>query len=240
MPRAVLLYEELGLPGRMAEQLARLDVAAAPHVEFLSTPLPRLLMGPARMARLGLSPPFSGFMEQAGVPLEAVIEACVAAAEHSGTCYAATTAAMMAEDPSPLIVAAITRLWPGLERVAPLMELALVEAVANALIHGNLGIGSGMRISAAGLREFNRVVAEALADSELASRWVAVTVQPAGAEGIIISVTDQGAGYAFHDLASPPVNATTKSGRGLDLIRKLARKVEGANGGRTIKMHFGY
>lgn len=238
MPRAIILWEDGVVPAAPWADFPDLDVEWAPDVELLPTPLPRLLLGLRSTAPHALNPPFSGYVEASAALAPSILETCVAAIEASGVCYAARTATAMAEDPSPALMRALLRRMPALEHWQPAMELALVEATANALIHGNLEVGSNLRISAEGLSAFNRQLNDSLADPRLAGRYVVVTAIPLGSHGVTVAVSDQGNGYDVGQVLARRRSASTKSGRGLDLIQKVARRVHGEDGGRTIRMDF--
>lgn len=131
------------------------------------------------------------------------------------------------------------------------IELALHEAVSNALVHGNLGVGGMMELSAQELERFSRELGDGLADPVLAARRIAIAIRidppqavPAGpgpAEGqpedgralATVEITDQGAGFV-------PCRRERAgaSGRGLDLIGSIADGLEIEDGGRRIRLRF--
>ncbi len=112
------------------------------------------------------------------------------------------------------------------------LELALHEALSNALVHGNLQIHGMKEPSAAELERFSRDLVERLGDPALAHRRleVAVLLEP---QETVIEVADEGDGF----LPVPPKNHGA-SGRGLTLIATLAESVELQDGGRRIRMRF--
>ncbi len=141
------------------------------------------------------------------------------------------------------------------------IELALHEAVSNALVHGNLGVSGMKELSAQELERFSRDLGDGLADPVLAARRIAIAVRidppqtaPAGrglgpgpgpAEGLpedasengralaTVEITDQGAGF----VPRRPEQAGA-SGRGLDLIGSIADGLEIEDGGRRIRLRF--
>lgn len=137
------------------------------------------------------------------------------------------------------------------------IELALHEAVSNALVHGNLGVSGMKELSAQELERFSRDLGDGLADPVLAARRIAIAVRidppqttPAGrgpgpAEGLpedapengralaTVEITDQGAGF----VPRRPERAGA-SGRGLDLIGSIADGLEIEDGGRRIRLRF--
>lgn len=135
------------------------------------------------------------------------------------------------------------------------IELALHEAVSNALVHGNLGVSGMKELSARELERFSRDLGDGLADPVLAARRIAIAVRidppqaapagpgPAGSQPEVaaenrralatVEITDQGAGF----VPSRPERAGA-SGRGLDLIGSIADGLEIEDGGRRIRLRF--
>jgi anti-sigma regulatory factor (Ser/Thr protein kinase) len=126
------------------------------------------------------------------------------------------------------------------------ITMALSEATTNALMHGNLDMQGG---PAAGLRArdplaFSQAIEERLADPAFLNRRItlAVYMQPGsiGRPGTIrISVTDQGRGFnAEMAVARSTTAGQALTGRGLALIRELAKAVLFDDSGRRIVMSF--
>ena len=135
------------------------------------------------------------------------------------------------------------------------IELALHEAVSNALVHGNLGVSGMKELSAQELERFSRDLGDGLADPVLAARRIAIAVRidppQAAAPGpgpdggrpedapedgralATVEITDQGAGF----VPRRPERAGA-SGRGLDLIGSIADGLEIEDGGRRIRLRF--
>lgn len=112
------------------------------------------------------------------------------------------------------------------------IELALHEAMSNALVHGNLGICSMRELSIDALDEYSRRMEQGFADPGLARRRVEV----AGSfddDGFCVEVSDEGAGY---DVAG--VKGQGASGRGLELIAAVAQSCSTHDGGRRLSMRF--
>ena len=116
------------------------------------------------------------------------------------------------------------------------VELCLQEAVANAIIHGNLGISSTAKDHPEGYRVFSQMVNARLGEPELRGRRVELFVRWSGA-ALEISVADQGAGF---DVAKLPAEADThsRSGRGFVFMRALAGRVAVTDGGRCTSLRF--
>lgn len=115
------------------------------------------------------------------------------------------------------------------------VQLTVQEAVANALIHGNLNIDSGLRTSLEGFREFNRLIQERLVDDTFANRRV--TFAASWDEHYIeLSVGDQGEGYM--PSLTGEAAMTDKTGRGLGYIRDNTLGMTVTRGGRRLTMRF--
>lgn len=117
------------------------------------------------------------------------------------------------------------------------VELALHEAVSNALVHGNLGVAGMKELSAQELERFSRDLGDRLADPVLASRRIVVTLRIDPAEDgrplATVEIADEGAGF------NPGPRASSgASGRGLDLIGTIADGLTLEDGGRRIRMRF--
>jgi serine/threonine-protein kinase RsbW len=92
------------------------------------------------------------------------------------------------------------------------IELALREALANAIIHGNRSD---------------------------ARKLVAVDCFRQGEEDILLVIRDQGHGFDPSRVGNPtaPENVYRAGGRGIFLIRYFMDEVEFGRGGREIRMH---
>lgn len=111
------------------------------------------------------------------------------------------------------------------------VELAIQEAVGNAVVHGNLMLES-FATSAERLVTFSAAVANRLSDRTYAHRRVHLLAR-FGHDRMIIEVADEGIGYQ-----PEPVRAAGVFGRGLQLIGIFASSVELLDGGRRIRMCF--
>ncbi len=115
-------------------------------------------------------------------------------------------------------------------------HLAMHEAIANAVVHGNLGIGSELRTDPRGLLKFARLVSERLKDPDHGSRPLIVDARWDTA-WLEVAVKDHGDGYD-HGAVSNRSDATAKHGRGLSIIRHRADRVDFADGGRSLICRF--
>lgn len=119
------------------------------------------------------------------------------------------------------------------------IETALHEGVTNAVMHGNLGIGSEGRTDTDGYA-FHAVLAAARsANASYALKPLAIGLRLDGPT-FEFFVRDDGAG--FSPAESPPdhtgIALTKPHGRGLHTIRAMCDGVELAEGGRLIAMRF--
>ncbi len=121
------------------------------------------------------------------------------------------------------------------------IELALHEAVSNALVHGNLGVAGMKELSAVELERFSRDLRDRLGDPVLAARRVVILVRTESAEDgrtvAAVEIADEGAGFVPAPRGGCPGSGGA-SGRGLDLIGTIAEKMEIVDGGRRIRLRF--
>ncbi|MBI2235364.1 MAG: ATP-binding protein [Magnetospirillum sp.] len=197
----------------------------------------RVVVGAAEEAavRRGLHSPYHGFCEEGG---GFVGRRCLDAIEAGGIALSLTTAAAYRLDVTEMVCEAVRHRFLPPGSGPDVVLLALAEAVSNAVIHGNLGIESDLRFDAQRFAAFRTQLAERLADPERAVRRVEICAVPAAGGGLTLTVSDQGAGFDVQGQLSRPVEADARSGRGLALIRKIARTVGGEDGGRTLVVRF--
>jgi len=115
-------------------------------------------------------------------------------------------------------------------------ELALQEAIANALIHGNLGLDSSQRQRGAEIATFGRLVRERLAEPQRGQRRLRLLVCWGGGR-LELTVSDQGCGFAPECLDGLP-GGRAHFGRGFLLMRAVAAQVQIADGGRCTALRF--
>lgn len=238
--RALALHDGAMPSLALSLRCVGLGVDLLPYVECMPlNRLPRLLLGafsPWRLG-LGLSADFSGFAEL--TPALADSDGwtdCVDAVAAGGIAVAMTSANAYSHDIPAPFVAALARRFPGAACI-PAMELALYEAMANAIIHGNLGIDSSLRGSAEGLRDYRLTLARALSDPGRSARLVTVACRPHG-HMLRLTVRDQGNGWDVARQLESPAAVAAKSGRGLDLIRQSAAAIQAKDDGRLLIMDF--
>lgn len=124
------------------------------------------------------------------------------------------------------------RLWPGEETVA--VETSLAEALTNAVIHGCLGL-PGMSAFQPDPQGYFDAVDTGLANDLLGLRPVLLVVRRLG-RLTVVHVADDGAG--FRPAPAGTATAAAVSGRGLTLMRGLARRLRLSDGGRRTSLCF--
>ena len=147
-----------------------------------------------------------------------------------------TTATAFSLQVAPLIGQVLAaRKVVGADRQS-VVELCLQEAVANAIIHGNLGISSTAKDHPEGYRVFSQLVNSRLEDPALRECRVEVFARWNG-QMLDIGIGDQGRGFNVARVPDEPV-ASGRSGRGFVFMRALASGVEVTDGGRCTSLRF--
>lgn len=126
-----------------------------------------------------------------------------------------------------------------------MLELAIHEAVANAVLHGALDVGHYGLEADPDLGRYNRTLIAALENAERASRPVLVRARM-GIGPVEVTVADSGPGFAVpgsQDFAGDPQTPTggegaRRFGRGLNLIAEIASSLRFEDGGRRTVMLF--
>lgn len=115
---------------------------------------------------------------------------------------------------------------------ADTIRLPIHEAIANALTHGNLELGSALRETLEDFDHYTKILTGRLADPAYSGRRIDLRIDWTK-DDISICVHDQGKGYE-KGMRSEAV----KSGRGLAIIRNIASSIDVTDGGRRISMRF--
>ena len=127
--------------------------------------------------------------------------------------------------------------WLGFgdETVRAQLGVALLEAVSNAMVHGNLEVGSELRQGQPGA--YRDAIAQRRVLEPYASRRVRCTVTHVAGR-VEYAVRDEGPGFDVSRLPDPtaPENLLNLSGRGLLLIRTFMDRVEFEDGGTHLRM----
>lgn len=117
----------------------------------------------------------------------------------------------------------------------PELELAIHEALSNAIIHGNLGVRRGASSDPGSFDRFYAAVQGALAVPDVARRRITAHIHW-DAAAIHVSITDEGRGFDAETVLT--VEPDAKSGRGLQIIRRIADRVAFSDHGRCIQLSF--
>ena len=120
--------------------------------------------------------------------------------------------------------------------VSTAQALAVHEAVANATIHGALGVDSFSRHRTSEFADYCDQLHMRLADPAYRDRRVWLSAR--WSDSCEVIVQDQGEGYTSvdHDETTPYATAI----RGLELIRRYADSVDVSDGGRRLSMSFAW
>jgi len=129
----------------------------------------------------------------------------------------------------------LDRLGFGDPTVRAQVEVALVEALSNAMIHGNLEVRSTLRRE--NLAAWDRAIAERRARDPWARRRVTCVARESS-ERVEYEISDEGSGFDASALPDPaaPENLLRMHGRGILLIRTFMDEVRYANGGSRLVM----
>ena len=119
------------------------------------------------------------------------------------------------------------------------IQLALQEAIANSLEHGNLELASEWKeeVNSQGLDKFSEIKLARLSDSQYGERIITV-VSDFDCSRLLIRITDQGQGFKFPEIISSQKKETTLAvfGRGLAIINNAMDEVSYGLEGRQITL----
>jgi anti-sigma regulatory factor (Ser/Thr protein kinase) len=208
------------------------EASSGPPSATAAVPLILTSRNPAAMAT-GLSPPYNGFLEITSAGLGDVGAACFEAAERGGLCLSLAVASAWSCGVANLLGAALRQRY-GDDRDWHAVDFCLSEAIGNAIIHGCLGLESGLRETASGLELYDEAIRQRLRDPVRSALRVEVTIFPLPNGQLEIAVHDRGAGFDLDRYLNDAVSQGAKHGRGLALIRKIARSIASRDGGRTL------
>jgi len=115
------------------------------------------------------------------------------------------------------------------------VEVALMEAMSNAMIHGNLEVSSELRRH--DRREYLEMIERRRREEPYASRRLTVTARE-GRKEVRYVVEDQGPGFDVSRLPDPrdPENLLSAAGRGVLLVRTLMDEVEFGDKGNRVTL----
>ncbi|MDH0300300.1 MULTISPECIES: fused response regulator/phosphatase [unclassified Pseudomonas] len=140
-------------------------------------------------------------------------------------------------NPVPYLVQLLQEIH-GLRPSSGRLHAVLSELYSNALEHGVLGLDSRLKRDARGFSEYYRQRGERLAGQVEGFIAIALRVEPRAAGGyLMIEVRDSGAGFDVSQLCAAPL-ALGFSGRGVNLVRRLADQAQWLEGGRLARVVF--
>jgi DNA-binding response OmpR family regulator len=113
--------------------------------------------------------------------------------------------------------------------------MALVEAISNAMIHGNLQVDSGLRKT--DRSGYEVLIGERRDEEPYSSRRVQCTCRET-TEEVVYSFADEGPGFDPSTIPDPtdPANILRASGRGIMLMRTFMDRVEYNDKGNQITL----
>ncbi len=221
------LADGLKLPAAPLDQTAP-DHAAPDQSRVIA------LLGDAEAAKdpAHWAPPFAAWIEVANQSNDALAAQLERASQVDlYTCVTTITANRLRL--AGRIVHALMQRHPLSEERRDDIELALHEAISNAMVHGNLQIEGMKGLTVDSLERFSHELASRMADPFYAERRIEVSCWLKPEAELLVEVADEGPGFVLH--ADGDANA---SGRGLSLIAAMARQIEWRDGGRRIRIRF--
>jgi len=177
------------------------------------------------------SPPYSAWIEVAALGDQSILELVKRAADSS--LYASfTTITANRLDLAGEVLLAIANRRPLSEDAHDNIELALHEALSNALLHGNLQLDGIGALNVEALERFSSNLMGRIKDPSFANRRIDVVCDLDG-DAVTIDVVDQGGGFVFKPKTDPQA-----SGRGFELIGASCQSYQLLDGGRRVSMRF--
>ena len=129
----------------------------------------------------------------------------------------------------------LERLGFANDTVRSQVGMALVEAISNAMIHGNLQVDSGLRKT--DRSGYEVLIGERRDEEPYSSRRVQCTCRET-TEEVVYSFADEGPGFDPSTIPDPtdPANILRASGRGIMLMRTFMDRVEYNDKGNQITL----
>ncbi len=175
--------------------------------------------------------PYTAWIEVAALSDQTILD-LIRQALNTGLYVSFTTVTANELDLTGEVLEAINQRCPLTQDSHDNIELALHEALSNALLHGNLQMNGldSLRIDA--LERFSLDLKGRITNPDLANRRVDV-VCAFEDDAVVIDVIDQGAGFVFKQAIEPKA-----SGRGFSLIEASCQSFRLLEGGRRVSMRF--
>lgn len=175
--------------------------------------------------------PYSGWIEAAALSDQSILE-LIKRAAGSGLYASFTTVTANRLDLAGEMLLAIANQHRLSNDARGNIELALHEALSNALLHGNLQLESMAALSVEALERFSSDLMRRITDPAYANRRIDVVCDFDG-DSVVIDVVDQGGGFVFR-----PKTEAKASGRGFELIGASCQSYQLLDGGRRVSMRF--
>jgi len=127
----------------------------------------------------------------------------------------------------------LERLGFGTDSVRTQIGMSLMEALSNAIIHGNLEVGSELRVS--GTRPYYALIEQRRHEEPYSSRLVRCVARESP-DQVEYTILDEGPGFDHASLPDPtsPEGVVRAQGRGLMLIQMFMDEVEYNDRGNQI------
>jgi hypothetical protein len=127
----------------------------------------------------------------------------------------------------------------GLRTQSGALYSVLAELYSNALEHGVLGLDSSLKRDASGFARYYEQRCTRLDALQDGYVRVHLDIKPQGEGGCLaIRVEDSGEGFDVSRVMERPADNVRLSGRGVSLIRQLARNVSWSDDGRSARVEF--
>ena len=201
----------------------------------VSAPRIVLLLGQAweNQAAAYFAPPYSAWIEVAALANQPLLD-LIGRAAATGFYGSFTTITANRLDLAGEMLAAVAARQPLSESCRGNIELALHEALCNAVLHGNLQMDGIGDLSVDALERFSANLMQRISDPDFACRRVDI-VCDFDPESVTIDVVDQGRGF---EPKTEPKTEPKASGRGFELIAASCQSFELLEGGRRVSMRF--
>ncbi|MCU1723853.1 MULTISPECIES: fused response regulator/phosphatase [unclassified Pseudomonas] len=129
----------------------------------------------------------------------------------------------------------------GLRGQSGALHSVLTELYSNALEHGVLGLDSALKRDADGFAAYYQERNRRLQALDSGHIRLHLKVEPwEGGGRLILEVEDSGNGFDVSKVRGPPEVEQRLCGRGLNLVRRLGRQAEWADGGRRARVEFAW
>ncbi|MEI6985114.1 MAG: ATP-binding protein [Rhodospirillaceae bacterium] len=175
--------------------------------------------------------PFTAWIE-VGVLSDQSLLDLIRCATQTSLYFSLTTATANRLNLSNEVLQALAHHRPLNDTARDNIEVALHEALSNALIHGNLQLDSLAALTIEALEAFSSTLMRRITDPNYANRRVDVAC--AFEDGaMVIDVVDQGSGFIYK-----PRSESAVCGRGIEFIKSSCQSYVLLDSGRRLKMRF--